>query len=98
MILAFIIKAYTFIQNDKIEEYCSKIESYCTSLKGNYVKFSKCFVKYGKMEKIFNFTELDNNTIRNKTNNIYESFNRKLNYEISHYHSRISFSIDHLKK
>ena len=82
MIQAFIIKAYPFIQNDKREEYCSKIESYYTSLKDDYAKFNKYFVQYWKNSKNFNFTELDNNTIRNRTNNICESFHGKLNYEI----------------
>ena len=98
MFLSFTIKAYPFIQDGKREDYCAKIESFCTSLKGNYVKFNEYFVKYWKKANIFNFTELNNNTIRNRTNNICESFHRKLNYEISHFHPKISFLIAHLKK
>ena len=98
MILAFIIKAYPFIQNNRRDDYCSKIDNFCTSLKGNYIKFNKYFVKYWKNAQIFNFTDLDNDTIRNRTNNICESFHSKLNYEICHFHSKISFLIEHLKK
>ena len=46
----------------------------------------------------FLISQMDNNTIRNRTNNICESFQRKLNYEICHFHPKISFLIEHLKK
>lgn len=41
---------------------------------------------------------MDNDKIKNRTNNIYESFHRKLNHKIAHYHPKISFLIEHLKK
>lgn len=47
---------------------------------------------------IFNFTVLDNNEIINLTNNIVESFHRKLNHQVSHFHPKCSYLIEELKK
>ena len=49
------------------------------------------------MVDIFNFTGLDNNIIKKKEQNLW-IFHRKLNLEIVHFHPKISFLINHLKK
>ena len=41
---------------------------------------------------------MDNNTIKNRTNNIVERFHKKLNHEIEHYHPKCSFLVERLKK
>ena len=98
LIIAFILKAYPFIKDKNREDYCKKITDYCESLKGNYIKLKNYFYKYWKETEIFNFTELDNNEIINRTNNIVESFHRKLNHQVSHFHPKCSYLIEELKK
>ena len=98
LIIAFILKAYPFIKDKNREDYCKKITDYCESLKGNYIKLKNYFYKYWKETEIFNFTELDNNEIINRTNNIVESFHRKLNHQVSHFHLKCSYLIEELKK
>ena len=87
LVLAFILKAYPFIKEHRREEYCKKKDFY-ESLKGNYIKLKNYFDKYWKNTEIFNFTELDNNEIINRTNNIVESFHPKLNHQVSHFHQK----------
>lgn len=98
MILAFILKSYPFIKDERREEYCNMIDTYCNSLKGNYIKLNKYFNKYWRNCKLFNFTNLDNDKIKIRTNNIIESFHRKINHEIEHYHPKTSFLIEELKR
>ena len=98
MKLAFTVKAYPFIKDKRREDYCNKITRFCNTLKGNYIKFNNYFIKYWKNAEIFNFTELDNSTIKNRTNNICESFHSKLNKEISHYHPKCSYLASELKR
>ena len=97
MILSFALKAYPFVKEDRREKYLSKIEIFCTNLKGNYIKLYNYFIKYWKYAEIFNFTKIDNNTIKRRTNNICESFHRKINKYISHYHPKCSYLVEQLK-
>ena len=45
LLVAFVMKANTFIKNAKKEEYCNKILKYCENLGGYYVKLQKYFFK-----------------------------------------------------
>ena len=88
-IIAFIMKCFPLIKEDKKENYCKKMDDIFYIFKGNYLKLRKYFYKYWRNTEIFNFTNLDNDTIKNRTNNIVESFHKKLNHEIKHYHPRL---------
>ena len=91
------MKVYPYIKEDNRNNYCEKMETYCSNLGGNYIKLNKYFIKYWKDCELFNFTNLDNNMIKNRTNNICESFHHKLNKKISHYHPKMSFLVNGLK-
>ena len=87
MILAFVLKSYPFIKENKRDEYCNMIDAYCNSL----LKLNKYFNKYWRKCELFNFTKLDNDKIKIRTNNVIESFHRKINHEIEHYHPKTYF-------
>ena len=91
ILLAFIIKAYPFVKNDRRDEYCNKITKFCDLLGDNYKKLNKYFIKYWKNLELFDFTNLDDRKIKNRTNNICEAFHRKFNHEISHYHPKCAY-------
>ncbi len=97
LILAFILKAYPFIEDDNKENYCEKINNFVILLKGNYIELKNYFNKYWKNCELFNFTKANNEIIKNRTNNICETFHSKLNRTISHYHPKMSFLINQLK-
>ena len=97
IIIFFVMKVYPFIKEEKREQYNEKIEIYCNNLGGNYIKLCKYFVKYWKECELFNFTNVNNQIIENRTNNICESFHHKLNKKISHYHPKMSFLVNALK-
>ena len=97
IIVAFIIKVYPFIKDDKRENYCQQIKLYCDNLGGNYPKLNLYFIKYWKECSIFNFTNTTNEIIINRTNNICETFHSKINRNISHYHPKMSYLVDELK-
>ena len=97
IIIFFIMKVYPYIKEENRNNCCEKMETYCSNLGGNYIKLNKYFIKYWKDCDLFNFTNLDNNMIKNRTNNICESFHHKLNKKISHYHPKMSFLVNGLK-
>lgn len=72
--ISFIIKAYPFITDKNREVYCKIITEFCNSFSGNYIKLKSYFFKYWKDTDLFNFTDLNNNEINIRTNNIVESF------------------------
>ena len=80
------------------EIYCKKINDFCLSLGGEYPKLNKYFLKYWKNLELFDFTTLEDNKIKNRTNNICESFHRKLNHEISHYHPKCAYLVSEFKR
>lgn len=102
ILLAFILKSYPFIKEDKRENYCEKIENYCNNLGGRYIKLKNYFFKYWKNCDLFNFTYVftyvNNEIIENRSNNICKCFHSKLNRKISHFHPKISFLINELKE
>ena len=98
ILLAFILKVYSFVKSDRREIYCNKISKFCESLGNNYPKLNKYFIKYWKNLQIFDFTTLDDNKIKNRTNNICEFFHSKLNHEISHYHPKCAYLLNELKR
>ena len=59
----------------------------------NYKKLNKYFIKYWKNLELFDFTNLDDRKIKNRTNNICEAFHRKLNHEISHYNPKFAYLV-----
>ena len=97
LLVAFVMKAYPYIKDAKKEEYCNKILKYCENLGGNYVKLQKYFFKYWKNCEIFNFSNINDNTIKNRTNNICESFHNKINHKVGHYHPKLSYLVNQLK-
>ena len=78
------MKSFPFIKEENRNKYCKNIDDYCKLLKGNYLKLNKYFNKYQRNKELFNFSNLDNNTIINITNNIVERFHKKLNHDIEH--------------
>ena len=66
MVLAFIIKAYPFIKEKNLENYCKKIEDFCFNLKGNYIKLYNYFYKYWRNNRLFNFSSLNDELIEKK--------------------------------
>ena len=98
IILSFVMKAYPFIKDERREDYIKKMDIYANTLGGNYIQLLNYFKKYWKNCEIFNFTNINNHRIENRTNNICESFHHKLNKKISHYHPKLSFLVDGLKK
>ena len=63
LLLAFVMKAYPYIKDAKKEEYCNKILK-CENLGGIYVKLQKYFFKYWKNCEIFNFSNINDKTIK----------------------------------
>lgn len=51
-------------------------------MKGKYIKLYNYFNKYWKDSRLFNFTNLNNELIKNRINNIVESFHSKINKDI----------------
>ena len=98
IILAFILKSYPFIKEDKRDKYCEKIENFCNNLGGRYIKLKNYFFKYWKSCELFNFTYVNNEIIENRTNNICECFHSKLNRKIAHFHPKMSFLVNELKE
>ena len=98
IIIFFVMKVYPYIKTDKREKYYEKLEIFAENLGDNYIKLLKYFKKYWKDCELFNFTNLNNKIIENRTNNICESFHHKLNKKISHFHPKMSFLVDGLKK
>lgn len=97
-ILAFVMKVYPFIKGNKKEVYYNKIENFCDNLKGNYINLKNYFRRYWKNSEIFNFTGIDNDKIKIRTNNIVEVFHKKINNKVSHYHPKCAYLINVLKK
>ena len=98
MLLSFICKSYPFIKNNKRETFFQKITAFCSQLNGNYIKFNNYFCKYWKNRKLFDFTGIENEEIKIRTNNVIERFHKKLNDEIYHYHPKCSFLVNELKR
>lgn len=98
IILAFILKSYPFIKEDKRDKYCEIIENFCNNLGGRYIKLKNYFFKYWKSCELFNFTYVNNEIIENRTNNICECFHSKLNRKIAHFHPKMSFLVNELKE
>ena len=92
--IAFILKAYPFIKTENRKNYCLKINEFCEGLNCNYIKLKNYFNKYWEDTELFNYTELDNDEIINRTNNIVESFHHKLNHQVSHFHHKCSYLIE----
>ena len=47
--------------------------------------------------EIFNFSGINDNTIKNRTNNICGSFHNKINHKVGHYHPKLSYLVNQLK-
>ena len=47
--------------------------------------------------KFFNFSEINNDEIIKRTNNVCEAFHKYINTTISHYHPKISYLLIKLK-
>ena len=45
LIIAFIMKYFPFIKEDKKENFCKKMDDFFNTLKGNYLKLRKYFYK-----------------------------------------------------
>ena len=82
IILAFIMKAYPFIKEENHKDFFNKIKDFWITLKGKYIKLYNYFNKYWKDSRLFNFTNLNNELIKNRINNIVESFHSKINKDI----------------
>ena len=57
-----LMKTYLYKVDSKL--FIAKIESFSKNLWGNYISYQKYFFKYWKETEIFNFTNLNNETIK----------------------------------
>jgi hypothetical protein len=90
-IISFSLKIFPYIPKYLREEYFKKITNYVKYLDNDYNKLISYFEKYWKNSKFFNFSEINDDDISKRTNNICESFHRYINNTISHYHPKIGY-------
>ena len=96
--IAFILKLYPYIPTKLRKDYMQKIESYIKNFDKGYHKLLAYFNKDWVDNKFFNFSEINNDDIIKRTNNICESYHGHLNNTISHFHPKLSFLLNKLKE
>ena len=70
IIISFILKLYPYIPTDLRKDYINKIENHIKNLDKGYQKLISYFNKNWINSKFFNFSEINNDDIIKRTNNI----------------------------
>ena len=91
LIVAFIFKIYPYIPTKYREQYLYKVKNYIENLDKGFTKLYDYFIKNWKNNKFFKFSEINDEQIVKRTNNVCESFHRHLNNTISHFHPKIGY-------
>ena len=99
IIIAFILKIFPYIPKILRDEYIKNLERHINYLEDeSYKSLLRYFRKNWLNNKYFSFSEISDEDIIKRTNNICESFHRSINNSISHYHPKIGFLLIKLKE
>ena len=89
-IIIFACKIYPFILKENKKKYIAEIYQYATNIDNKYNKFIEYFKNSLEYSEFLDFEQLSNGEIINRTNNIVECFNHKLNSIVEYPHPRLS--------
>jgi len=98
VIIAFIFKIFPYIPLNLRNDYLKDLEKHIEFYDDGYKKLLSYFKKNWVNNKFFSFSEISEEEIFKRTNNIFESFHRTLNRTISHYHPKIGYLLIKLKE
>ena len=96
-IIIFACKLYPFVLKENKKNYISGLYEYASNIDNKYNKFIEYFKNNWQSSEFLDFDQISNGEIINRTNNIVESFNHKLNSIVEYPHPRISVLVEKLK-
>lgn len=98
IIIALILKLFPYIPTYLRNDYLTKIKNNIKNLDKNYTKLISYFEKNWVNNKFFKFSEISDDDIVKRTNNVCESFHRQLNDMVSHCHPKLGYLLIKLKE